>query len=257
MNTDELKQMWLTEQEAAHIHGWDFSHIKGRYEEEIDLPWDYQQIVLLYLTDDMKLLDIDTGGGEFLLSLRHPYHNTSATEGYLPNVSLCRQTLLPLGIDFKEMSRYDSMPLEDDSFDIIINRHGNYNVTELHRILKTNGMFITQQVGSHNDRELIELLCPDVPKPFPSASLHIQSELFLNAGFSILRGEEAYRPIRFYDVGALVWFARIIEWEFQGFSVESSFDRLLQAQQILERNGSVDGTIHRYLIVAKSNNSFI
>ena len=66
-----------------------------------------------------------------------------------------------------------------------------------------------------------------------------------------MRGEEAYRPIRFYDVGALVWFARIIEWEFQGFSVESCLERLLHVQQILERNGSVDGTIHRYLIVAK------
>lgn len=251
MNTEELKQIWLNEQEASNIHGWDFSHINGRYKEENDLPWDYKQIVLSYLKDDMKLLDIDTGGGEFLLSLRHPYHHTSATEGYPPNVSLCKQTLLPLGIDFKEMSRYDNMPFDDDSFDMIINRHGNYNVEELYRVLKPNGLFITQQVGSHNDRELIELLCPDSPESFQNAALHIQSELFRNAGFSILRSEEAYRPLRFYDVGALVWFARIIEWEFQGFSVESCFDRLLQAQQILERNGSVDGTIHRYLIVAK------
>lgn len=108
MNTDNLKQIWLKEQEAAHIHGWDFSHINGRYEEDNDLTWDYKQIVLSYLKDDMKLLDIDTGGGEFLLSLHHPYHNTSATEGYLPNVLLCERTLLPLGINFKEMSQYNS-----------------------------------------------------------------------------------------------------------------------------------------------------
>ena len=72
MNIEELKQIWLKEQEAAHIHGWDFFHISGRYEEENDLPWDYKQIVLSYMKDDMKVLDIDTGGGEFLLSLRHP-----------------------------------------------------------------------------------------------------------------------------------------------------------------------------------------
>ena len=29
----------------------------------------------------MKLLDYDTGGGEFLLTLTHPFENTSATEG--------------------------------------------------------------------------------------------------------------------------------------------------------------------------------
>ena len=154
-------------------------------------------------------------------------------------------------IDFKEMSQYDNMPFDDNSFDMIINRHGNYNVEELYRVIKPNGLFITQQVGSHNDRELIELLCPDSPKPFPNATLKKQSESFRNVGFSIIREEEAYRPIRFYDVGALVWFAKIIEWEFQSFSVENCFERLLQAQHILKRNGSIDGTIHRYLIVAK------
>jgi DNA mismatch repair protein MutS2 len=35
-------------------------------------------------------------------------------------------------------------------------------------------------------------------------------------------------------VGALVWFARIIEWEFPGFSVESCLERLYEAQRILE-----------------------
>lgn len=49
----------------------------------------------------MQLLDYDTGGGEFLLSLGHPYRNTAATEGYPPNVELCRQVLLPLGVDFR------------------------------------------------------------------------------------------------------------------------------------------------------------
>ena len=42
------------------------------------------------------------------------------------------------------MSRYDNMPFDDDSFDMIINRHGNYNVKELYRVLKPNGLFITQ-----------------------------------------------------------------------------------------------------------------
>lgn len=55
----------------------------------------------------------------------------------------------------------------------------------------------------------------------------------------------------FFDVGALVWFARIIEWEFPGFSVDSCLDRLLNAQRILERNGCIEGRIHRFLLVAR------
>ena len=93
MNTEritELRKDWEAEEKIAHIHGWDFSHIHDRYEEEEDLPWDYKQIIDENRIDSMKLLDFDTGGGEFLLSLGHPYSNTAATEGYAPNVELCK-----------------------------------------------------------------------------------------------------------------------------------------------------------------------
>lgn len=77
MDKEELLKLWLHEEEIAHIHGWDFSHINGKYDEEHDLPWNYEKIVRQYLSPEMKLLDIDTGGGEFLLSLNHPYYNLS------------------------------------------------------------------------------------------------------------------------------------------------------------------------------------
>ena len=52
-------------------------------------------------------------------------------------------------------------------------------------------------------------------------------------------------------MGAFVWFARIIEWEFPGFSVDKCFDRLLQLQEMIEKEGKISGTIHRYMIVAR------
>ena len=68
---------------------------------------------------------------------------------------------------------------------------------------------------------------------------------------AILRGEEYFGPIRFFDVGALVWFARIIQWEFLDFSVDTHVENLLSAQRILEEHGSVDGSIHRFLLVVR------
>lgn len=91
MNKEQLLKEWLEEEKAAHIHGWDFTHIYGKYEEENDLPWDYGKIIRRYLSPEMKLLDIDTGGGEFLLSLKHPLCQLSATEAYPPNVELCEK----------------------------------------------------------------------------------------------------------------------------------------------------------------------
>ena len=43
MNKKNLKKIWKQEEDRAHIQGWDFSHIHGRYEEENDLPWDYAE----------------------------------------------------------------------------------------------------------------------------------------------------------------------------------------------------------------------
>ena len=252
MTNEELRTLWKQEEDCAFIKGWDFSHIHDRYEEE-DLPWDYETIIREYLKGDMRILDYDTGGGEFLLSLHHPYQNTAATEGYPPNVALCKERLLPLGIDLRECDDATKVPFEDASFDLIINRHGDFCPSEIKRLLKPGGLFITQQVGSENDRDLVEKVLPGTEKPFPHQNLAEQRQGFLDIGFEILREEECFPPTRFYDIGAFVWFARIIEWEFPGFSVDACFDKLLKLQEELEQNGKIEGVTHRYLIVARKS----
>ena len=74
MNAEKLKETWKNEEEIAHIHGWDFSHIHGRYSKEDDLPWDYEKIVRQYLNDNLNILDYDTGGGEFYRVLQDAVH---------------------------------------------------------------------------------------------------------------------------------------------------------------------------------------
>ena len=248
---EKLIAEWKREEDCAHIHGWDFSHIAGRYTEETDVPWDYRQVILDHLRDDMRLMDVDTGGGEFLLSLGHPCANTAACEAYPPNAQLCRERLLPLGIDFREGGA-DSLPFEDASLDMIINRHGDWNAAEIRRALKKGGLFITQQVGAENDRELVRLLLGDIPLPVPGQYAGKAARAFEAQGFDILDARECFRPIVFYDVGALVWFARIIEWEFPGFSVDACRDALFRAQRLIEENGRIEGRIHRFLLVARS-----
>ena len=174
MRSEELKALWKQEEDCARMQGWDFSHIHGRYQEEDVLPWDYEAIVRGVLRDDMKLLDCDTGGGEFLLSLRHPYKNTAATEGYPPNVELCKERLAPLGIDLRPCQDAAHIPFEDGAFDIVINRHGDFCPPEIRRLLKNGGLFVTQQVGSRNDRELVAAVLPDALPPMYKEQLHSQ-----------------------------------------------------------------------------------
>ena len=251
MNRESLIRTWLREEEIAHIHGWDFSHIAGRH-EEAPLPWSYRDSIRKYLRPDARILDMDTGGGEFLLSLHHPHENAAAIEAYPPNVELCRRTLLPLGIDFREAAADGPLPFADNSFDLVLNRHGSFSPAEICRVLKPGGLFITQQVGADNDRALVEALYDAPPSPsFSDQRLSIIQKQFEDAGFRTLDAQEAFAPIRFFDVGALVWFARIIEWEFPGFSVERNLSRLLALQEKIEEGGVIEGLTHRFLLVAR------
>lgn len=255
MKKQELLAKWLHEQEIAHIKGWDFSHIRGRYQEEDDLPWNFKDIIQSYMKDTDELLDMETGGGEFLLSFAHDPAHTAAIEGYEPNIRICEERLLPRGINFKVADGGDPLPFGDDSFDLITNRHGKYNISELKRVLKRGGLFLTQQVGAENDRELVELLMGKIDIPFPEAYLSIARQEFSERGFDIIEEAEAYRPILFYDVGALVWFARIIDWEFPNFEVNKCQKNLFIAQEILENEGVIRGRIHRYYFVARKQGS--
>lgn len=95
------------------------------------------------------------------------------------------------------------------------------------------------------------MVLPDTKKPFPHLNLKEQKRVFEDAGFHVMEEAEAYRPIKFYDVGAFVWFAHIIEWEFPGFSVDRCLNQLMEMQRVIEKERYIEGTIHRYLIVAK------
>lgn len=251
MNYDKLKENWKSEESFA-FQGWDFSHIKGRWEIE-KLPWNYKDILKKYLNKTDMLLDMGTGGGEFLLTLEHPYELTSVTEAYFPNVELCKNKLLPLGITVAQTYDDDKLPFDDEHFDIIINRHESFDLFEVNRVLKSGGYFITQQVGLTNNNDLSKKLIAGFK---PQHSKHILGSylsILENLGFSIIKADEAFPIERFFDVGALIYYAKIIEWEFPNFSVESSFDRLLDCQKELEKNGFIKGTGHRFIIAARKS----
>lgn len=83
MDDKKWKGVWL-EEERNSVQGWDFSRLDFRWRRD-SLPWDYRSVVLEYLRPADRLLDLGTGGGEFLLSLGHPWGRTAVTESWPPN----------------------------------------------------------------------------------------------------------------------------------------------------------------------------
>lgn len=229
---------------------WDFSHLDNRWESE-SLDWNYSEIVKSYLKPTDALLDIGTGGGEFLLTLNHPYKLTSITEAYLPNYKLCEERLSPLGIKVKQA--YDNiLPFADNTFDIIINRHSSFDINEVNRVLKNGGYFITQQVGNKNNSELqAKLLNNYKSNTDKKHTLNNYIKILRQMNYSIKISDEQFQQVKFFDIGAIVYYAKIIQWEFPGFSVDTHFDKFCNLQTEIEQDGYVLSNWHRFIIAAK------
>ena len=254
MTKNELLN-YLKEEASKTITGWDFSYLNGRWEED-DLPWNYETIVKEYLKSDFKLLDIGTGGGEKLLSLNHPFENTSVTEGYEPNYKICMEKLAPLGVNvYYYVGDEEFNEIPDEQFDIVINRQESYNEKELFRILKPNGIFITQQVGALNNYDLRKSFDENYVEKESGQFLVEAEERLKDNGFEIILSDEYFPRLKFLDLGALAYFVSIIKWEFPNLDVEDKFDKFLLLKEELDENGYILSVQHRYLIVSKKVNN--
>ncbi|HET7616587.1 MAG TPA: methyltransferase domain-containing protein, partial [Bacillales bacterium] len=157
MKREELFQILVAEAEKP-FSGWDFSYIgeTGRMATD-SLAWSFASEILFDLRKADALLDMGTGGGEYLSLFQPLPAYTCATEGYPPNVNVAKERLKPLGVHVYPLSPDDKsmkLPFTDATFDFVMNRHEEFSPSEVRRILKEGGRFATQQVGGTDNVEL-------------------------------------------------------------------------------------------------------
>jgi len=85
---EELVEETLTQE----FSGWTFSWMQGRYYESEPI-WDYLQLEMNRMQNISSILDMGTGGGEFLANLPDLPVITYATEGNPPNIPIAMQRL--------------------------------------------------------------------------------------------------------------------------------------------------------------------
>lgn len=221
--------------------GWDFSDLHGRL---IEGPpyWSYRAMAMSLFVGRECVLDMGTGGGELLSTMKPLPHVTVATEGYKPNVPVAQKRLGPLGVEVVQTYCDDNyvvpqrgpMPFRDEIFDVVINRHESFRATEVLRILKEGGVFLTQQVGSVLKRELTEFLGAAVPED--RWNLQVAGAQLTDAGFSIEGKGETVTPASFKDIGAVICYLRMAEWQIPDFSVQKYDDRLRELDRHIRQN---------------------
>lgn len=243
-----LLKQWKEEEQCA-LSGWDPSHLTDRYSAEA-LPWDYRGRLKEFLKKDTRLLRMGAENGAFLLSLRHPFSLTSVVESSQPQYEQCRSKLEPLGMTVEKCDEQGMLPFKDGCFDLVINFHSFYNLSEVKRVLRKGGHFITQQMGGEDSRPLINVLLPDSDK---SSVFNLENEAlrFKAEGFKLVYKNQAYPTEIFYDVGAVCYYAKARSETFADFSVDYCLDGLLSLQKRMDQCGKIFSAQHRFIVVAK------
>ena len=238
-------QRLIGEAQDQPFSGWDFSYLVGRYLEEKP-SWDYRSLVLERLKNVKSMLDLGTGGGEFLSSLQPLPKETFATEAYPPNIAIARGRLEPLGVKVLKITADNNLPFEEGFFELVIDRHESFDAGEVFRVLRPRGLFVTQQVGWSNNKEICELFrVSRTPWTLERGLGELRK-----AGFHIVDWKDGLQKAAFYDVGALVYYLKAIPWEVPGFSIERYREQLRGIHDLIQKKGEFEVTNHRCLIEA-------
>jgi len=232
----------------AHRSGWDFSWLDGRTSSAAT-PWDYRERAEALVRQADRLLDVDTGGGEFLAGLAPLPAGTVAVESWAPNVAVARERLDPLGVTVIE--GLDDMPPPAPAFDLVLNRHGRLDAAALAALAVPGAVLLTQQVGSRNHLELNEALGAPAPGPAGAWTLEIAAARVEAAGFRILEAREELLPFRFLDIGAVVYQLAAIPWQVPGFEPAAYADELRLLEERIAADGAFTAHDHRFLIEAE------
>jgi len=235
---------------AAPIDGWDFSWLEGRATEERP-SWRYSARLAERAAAVSSLLDIQTGGGELLGQLPRLPTLTVATENWEPNVRRAAQRLRPRGawVVVTHDDR-EELPFSAATFDLVSSRHPIVTCwNEVARVLRPGGRYFSQQVGPHSNRELIEFFMGPQPDTSPR-NPKIAVENARAAGLRV-DGIQAERlRATFFDVGAVVYFLRLVVWTVPDFSVDRYRDRLVAMHRLIEESGPFVAHPTRFLIEA-------
>jgi SAM-dependent methyltransferase len=252
----DMADAYIAEGLAADTAGWDFDRFATRM-STTPPPWRYGRLVDAAVgTGTGTLLDLGTGGGEWLSGWlsrrpagRRP-RRVLAIECWAPNVPVAARRLARHGVlvvaadgaqDNVEQGPADRsgrLPLADRSIDVIINRHESYRASEVARVLRPGGTFLTQQVAC-GESDLHRLL--DLPEPEAGDwTLRYAVNQAAEGGLTVLDGGVGTDVTAYHDVAPLAWYLRQVPWAVPGFDPARDAERLRAVQHRIDADGPAE-----------------
>ena len=197
------------------------------------------------------MLDLECGGGELLAGLPALPAVARGAEGYAPNVAVAATAPAPTRWTVVAIDQaHEALPFAAASFDLVTSRHPITTWWDeiAPRARARAAPTSRSRSDPHSVRELSE-----------SCSARSRSSARdpgrrrggrRSAGLVVRDLRLGAPPNVFDDVGAVVYFLRLVVWIVPGFTVERFRDRLLALHAQIERDGPFVAHASRFLIEA-------
>lgn len=232
--------------------GWDFSRVR---DDRDPVPWDYPEVVRRYLRADHRVLDVGTGGGERFLGLAPHFESglgVDASEAMVATARANTPASLAGKVAFARM-RAEQLAVEPASFDVVLNRHAPLCPAEIVPVLRTGGVFITQQVGPRNTENICHIFgCGpggEYDSP-PEPDLWELQDRLRHLGCEPEAWGDYDVVYRFRDVESFVFWLKAIPMP-EDFSVDRHWEQVAHIIATCSGPGGITTNEHRQLLVAR------
>lgn len=203
-----------------------------------------EDVMKQYASEEDHMAIISMDGGEFVDRVERLPDITYVVEALADKA---REKLEEKNVKVTSYTNRNQLPFKDEKIDIVVNELTNYDKFEVFRVLKPNGYFIVDQMGSDNYKEIANMFIPFRMKG--RWDKENCSRTLRDIGMDIVDGFEEEGCIRFKSLAAVFTFMRT-------FSPErvDNYDKYLnfyaRISQEIQDKDFFDLTTHRFIVVA-------
>ncbi len=147
--------------DVAKEQGWNFKAIKPKVENKSG--YDYYKEVLLCIFPNTKMLDIGCGSGEKSIKYFSGAKKIVMIDNEPEMLKRVRANITQM-IPEKGRKKFEvkigdkeKLDFADNSFDVVVSRHCGAKVSEIYRVLKKGGIFISEDIDETDCLELKEM----------------------------------------------------------------------------------------------------
>ena len=253
---EELKRIAVS---VGERHGWDFSRMRT---DRDPVPWDYADVVRRYLQPSSQVLDIGTGGGEQFLALAPCFGAGVGIDADPTMIQVAQENTPPSLADRVsfDVMRAETLRFPDAAYDVVLNRHASVYVEEIVRVLRSDGIFITQQVGGRNTQNIFSVFGWGSngeywskywrERGFFPQDVATMNEAFHQAGCTVIARAEYDVRYYFLDVASLVFWFKSVPLP-EDFNVEKHWRQVARIITEYRTPKGVETNEHRELLIVR------